>query len=102
VLDYEINGILEAGVQAKVNQKLGQDFTIESLLKEGYQAVLVVTGGWDTLMSEKERSEVSNSLPGIQLLLDFVLRQRAGKSRLREEPHDHGGGKAGLETRERV
>jgi NADPH-dependent glutamate synthase beta subunit-like oxidoreductase len=99
VLDYEINGILEAGVQAKMNQKLGQDFSIESLLKEGYQAVLVVTGGWDTLMSEKERSGVSDALPGIQLLLDFILGQRAGKKpSTGRSVMILGGGKAGLEA----
>ena len=100
VLDYEINGILEAGVQARMSQKLGQHFTIESLLKEDYQAVLVVTGGWDTLMSAKEkRSDVPDPLPGIQLLLDFVLRQRAGKRpSAGKSVMILGGGKAGLEA----
>ena len=99
VLDYEINGILEAGVQARMNRKLGQDFTIDSLLKEGCQAVLVVTGGWDTLMSEKERSGVSDALPGLQLLLDFVLKQRAGKKpSAGKRVMILGGGKAGLEA----
>ena len=100
VLDYEIHGILEAGVQARMGQKLGQHFTVESLLKEGYQAVLVATGGWDTLMSEKaKRNGGLDTLPGVQLLLDFVLLQRgdkrpsAGKSVM-----ILGGGRAGLEA----
>src|SRR4030042_1853448 len=39
VLEWEINGILDAGVQAKTDQKLGKNFTVESLLKEGFQTV---------------------------------------------------------------
>jgi formate dehydrogenase beta subunit len=102
VLDYEINGILEAGVEAKTDQKLGKDFTIGSLLKEGYLAVFIATGGWDTLMSDQERTEVSNALPGVQLLVDFVLAQRAGKKPATgKQVMIMGGGKAALEAARR-
>ena len=96
VLDWEINGILDAGVQAKTNQKLGKDFTVESLLKEGFQSVFVATGGWDTQISEREREQ---ALPGVQLLLDFILKQRAGKQPgLGKQVLILGGGKAALEA----
>jgi formate dehydrogenase beta subunit len=72
VLDYELEGILDAGVEAKMNQKLGRDFRIDSLLKEGFQAAVVAAGGWDAQMAERERGQV---LPGVQLLIDFILRQ---------------------------
>jgi formate dehydrogenase (NADP+) beta subunit len=94
VLDWEIKGILEAGVLAKTAQKLGKDFTIESLLKEGFQAVFVATGGWDTQMSEQVRGE---ALPGVQVLLDFILKQKAGKKPwLGKHVMILGGGKAAL------
>jgi len=96
VLDWEINGILDAGVQANTNQKLGKDFTVESLLKEGFQSVFVATGGWDTQMSEREKEQ---ALPGVQVLLDFVLKQRAGKKpSLGKHVMILGGGKAALEA----
>lgn len=96
VLDWEINGILDAGVEAKPNQKLGKDFTIESLLKEGFQAVFAATGGWDTQMSEKEREQ---ALPGVQVLLDLILKQRAEKKpALGKHVMILGGGKAALEA----
>ena len=96
VLVWEINGILDAGVDAKVNQKLGKDFTVESLLKEGFQAVFAATGGWDTQMSEKEREQ---ALPGVQVLLDFILKQRAGKKpALGKHVMILGGGKAALQV----
>jgi NADPH-dependent glutamate synthase beta subunit-like oxidoreductase len=96
VLDWEINGILDAGVQAKTNQKLGKDFTVESLLKQGFQAVFVATGGWDTQIAEREREQ---ALPGVQLLLDFILKHRAGKKPgLGKHIMILGGGKAALEA----
>jgi NADPH-dependent glutamate synthase beta subunit-like oxidoreductase len=96
VLDWEINGILDAGVEAKPSQKLGKDFTIESLLKVGFQAVFAATGGWDTQMSEKEREQ---ALPGVQVLLDLILKQRAGKKpALGKHVMILGGGKAALEA----
>jgi NADPH-dependent glutamate synthase beta subunit-like oxidoreductase len=96
VLDWEINGILDAGVQAKTNQKLGKELTVESLLKEGFQAIFVATGGWDTQISERERE---HALPGVQLLLDFILKQREGKKPgLGKHVMILGGGKAALEA----
>ncbi len=96
ILDWEINGILDAGVQAKTNQKLGRDLTVDSLLKEGYQAVFVATGGWDTQISEREREP---ALPGVQLLLDFILKQREeNRPALAKQVVILGGGKAALEA----
>ena len=99
VLDWEINGILDAGVQAVTNQRVGRDFTIESLLRDGFSSVFVATGGWDTQFSERDRGEPSYPLPGVQLLIDFILDQRAG-----QKPYTGqnimilGGGKAAFET----
>ena len=77
ILEWEINGILETGVQVRTNQKLGDNFTVDSLLKEGFSAVFIATGGWDTQLSERNRSEISSkAMPGIQLLLDFILELR--------------------------
>lgn len=81
ILDWEINGILDAGVQANTNQKLGRDFAVDSLLKEGYSAVFVATGGWDTRFSERDKGEEdpSQAMPGVQLLIDFIIDRRGGK-----------------------
>ena len=81
VLEWEINGILDAGIQAKANQKLGKDFTIESLLQDGFSSVFVATGGWDTQLAERVRSNgLSETLPGVQLLIDYLLSQQEGKT----------------------
>ena len=80
VLDWEINGILDAGVQALTGKKLGRDFSIGSLLKEGYSSVFVATGGWDTHLAERQRGEEDTiMLPGVRLLIDFILDHQEGK-----------------------
>ena len=100
VLDWEIDGILDAGVEVLTNKRLGRDFTIESLLDDGFLAVFVATGGWDTQMSERSKNTGPiKSLPGIQLLIDFILNHRAGvKVSTGEQAVILGGGKAALEA----
>lgn len=100
VLEWEVNGILDAGVQSHTNQKMGKDFTVDSLLKEGFSALLVTIGGWDTHVGTKEKEGPSvQALPGVQLLVDFVLDQRTGKKPVvGENVMILGGGKASLEA----
>ena len=99
VLDWEIDGIRDAGVQIHTNKKLGRDFTVKSMLEDGFSSVFVATGGWDTQLSSKERAETSQPLPGIKLLLDFIMDNRADKKPLIDK---HvvilGGGNAAIEA----
>jgi NADPH-dependent glutamate synthase beta subunit-like oxidoreductase len=80
VLDWEINYILEAGIEAKTDHKLGRDFSVSSLLEEGYSGVFIATGGWDTQLSIREKGEPTRVLPGVQLLIDFIISTRSGKT----------------------
>ena len=99
VLNWEIEGILDAGVHAVTKQKMGRDYSIESLLKEGYSAVLVATGGWDTQLSGRGETKNSQPLPGVNLLLDIILNQRAGiKPCAGKDIMILGGGNASLEA----
>lgn len=79
VLDWEIEGILESGVKAITNQKLGKDFTIDALLNEGFSAVFVATGGWDAQLASGQRAEPVEVLPGVQLLAHFTLNWMYGR-----------------------
>ncbi len=78
VLDWEIQGILETGVAAETDQKLGKDFTIDELLEKGFSAVFVATGGWDAQLSSGIREEPVEVLPGVQLLAHFTLSYISG------------------------
>jgi NADPH-dependent glutamate synthase beta subunit-like oxidoreductase len=80
VLEWDIEGILEAGVEAFTEKRLGRDIVLDSLLREGASAVLVTAGGWDTYLSLKEGNTLSPSLPGIYFLLDIMLQAKAGHS----------------------
>ncbi len=72
VLDWDIEGILEMGVKAEPQMVLGKDFTIESLLNEGYEAVLLTTGGWDSRLARGGAHVVEQPVPDTYLLVDLV------------------------------
>ncbi len=101
VLDWDIEGILEAGIEAQTGKKLGKDISVDALLAEGFRAVFVATGGWDTLVREKQRDEDVRPLPGVQILVDFLLDYRRGK---KPQPGKQvmilGGGNAAIQAAE--
>ena len=71
VLDWEIQGILDMGVDVHLNEKLGRDFTIDSLKAEGYDAVLVAIGAW---ASRGLRCE-GEDLQGVSSGTDFLIKR---------------------------
>ena len=44
LVDYEISLTLNLGVEIKYNSELGRDFTLDSLKKDGYKAIVLATG----------------------------------------------------------
>jgi formate dehydrogenase beta subunit len=46
VLDWEVKGILDLGIEVRYETRLGKDFTIQSLHDEGYEAIFVSIGAW--------------------------------------------------------
>ena len=72
ILDWDIDGILEMGVTAETEKKLGRDFTVDSLLAEGYQAIFLASGGWDSRLARGAATTVETAIPGTYLLLDVI------------------------------
>ncbi len=70
-LQWEIDGILEMGVEARTNVKFGDDFNTGYLLAEGYNAVFIATGAWISSDMRCEGEDMDRVWGGI----DF-LRQR--------------------------
>lgn len=70
ILDWDIEGILEMGVEAKTSMKMGTDFTLDSLLKEDHEAVFLATGGWDSRLTRTTQWE--SPVPGVFLLVDLA------------------------------
>jgi formate dehydrogenase beta subunit len=48
VVDWEIEGLLALGVAVRTGVKLGRDFTLTQLQRQGYEAVFVGIGAWST------------------------------------------------------
>jgi RnfABCDGE-type electron transport complex B subunit len=73
VLDHDIKSILEMGVEAITNTSMGRDFTVNSLLKDGFDAVVLTSGGYDSrkiLQPEKKRQDAP--FRGLFIILDFL------------------------------
>ena len=98
VLDWEIQGILEMGVEAQTGVSFGRDFSLSSLFAQGHQAVLLATGGWDSLLMRGPLPEPAPALPGLYLALPLSMAWAAGRE---IKPGDKvavvGGGRQALE-----
>jgi formate dehydrogenase beta subunit len=73
VLDWEIEGILEMGVETEANMRMGKDFTIGSLKEEGYDAIFLGTGAWDNRGLGVEGEQLQGVLSGTRFLIDQGL-----------------------------
>ena len=83
VLDWDIEGVLEMGVEARLNQTLGSDFTIADLLGERFEAVFLASGGWDSRLARNEADAVNEFIPGTYLLIDFIRAGRKNDDRIK-------------------
>ncbi|SFM74676.1 RnfABCDGE type electron transport complex subunit B [Thermodesulforhabdus norvegica] len=68
ILDWEIEGILKLGIEARTNLKLGRDFTIQSLVAAGYDAILLAIGAWKDTRLRVEGEDLKGCYTGIQFL----------------------------------
>ncbi len=75
LLDQEIKGVTDLGVDLRCNQALGQDFMLAQLRGQGYEAVFLGIGAWKSTRLGLPGEE----LPGITTGLDFLTLTAAGK-----------------------
>jgi heterodisulfide reductase subunit A-like polyferredoxin len=68
VLDYEIEQILNERVEVQLNQKLGKDFTIDSLKKAGFAAVFVATGAHKSQRMGLPGDDAAGVMHGLEFL----------------------------------
>jgi formate dehydrogenase beta subunit len=81
VLAWEIQGILDLGVEHKPNMMLGKDFDIGSLMAAGFDAVFLGIGAWKDYTLRAEGEDLKGCYTGINFLTNFALWQQ-------ERPHD--------------
>ena len=75
VLDWEINGILELGVESRCNLRFGTDFDVNSLKTDGYDAIFLGIGAWKDSSLRVEGEQLRGCYTGI----DFLSRLAGGE-----------------------
>jgi len=73
LLDWEIATITDMGVTIKTKQALGKDFTIRSLLNDGFYAVLLAIGAHQSQKMNVENEDLPGVLPGTDFLRDISM-----------------------------
>ena len=73
IIDWEVSGILETGVEAETGKVMGKDFSFSSLLNNGSDMVLLTTGGWDSRQILRPTVKHENIIPATYLLLEFLI-----------------------------
>jgi formate dehydrogenase beta subunit len=72
ILDWDIEGIIEMGVETDTGKLLGRDVSIQSLVAEGYHAIFLALGGWDSRLTRTGGGGESIPVPGCHLLIDIM------------------------------
>ncbi len=75
VLDWEIEGILNLGVEVQTNTKFGRDFDLSSLTARGFDAVFLGIGAWQDSSLRVDGEDLKGSYKGI----DFLSRLADGE-----------------------
>ncbi|PHR27146.1 MAG: electron transporter RnfB [Desulfotalea sp.] len=68
---WDINGVLELGVTAHTGMKLGEDFSLQSLKDQGFDATYLAVGCWTGRMLPFEGKELKGICSGIDYLRRF-------------------------------
>jgi formate dehydrogenase (NADP+) beta subunit len=74
VLQAQIREILDLGPQLKMNMRLGRDFMLEDLRRQGYKAVLMAFG----LHRSRDLNLPGHELDGVVKGIDFLLNVNLG------------------------
>jgi len=74
VLQAQIREILDLGPQLKLNMRLGRDFTLDDLRRQGYKAVLMAFG----LHRSRDLDLPGHELDGVVKGIDFLLNVNLG------------------------
>ena len=82
VLEWEIDSILNLGVHAKTDVKLGRRLYHWSLLEEGYDAIFLGIGAWQDYALKVEGEDLNGCFTGI----DFLASDRPAVKKMSHRP----------------
>ncbi|MBU8934094.1 MAG: FAD-dependent oxidoreductase [candidate division Zixibacteria bacterium] len=74
IIKREIDALIDDNITLKCNTRLGTDFTVDSLMKEGFKAVLLALGAHKSRPLALENEDVEGVYPSIDFLKAFNLR----------------------------
>jgi NADH-quinone oxidoreductase subunit F len=94
-LKKEINALLNDGIEVRYKQSLGKDFTVDGLLKDGYNAVFLATGSHFSKKLDVPGEDVAGIIPGIKFLKAYNLE---GKSMAKGRVGVVGGGNSAMDA----
>lgn len=95
IVAEEIEAIKSLGVEIKTNVAVGQELTLDALLAEGYNAVLVAVGAWNDLKLNIPGEEAEGVIPGVR----FLKRANSGeKVKVGDKVFVIGGGNTAIDS----
>jgi homotetrameric NADPH-dependent glutamate synthase len=77
VLQWEIDGILNLGIEYRPNVKLGKDFDVATLQEEGFDAIFLGIGAWKDYQLRVEGEDLKGCFTGIDFLTKFAVNQQS-------------------------
>ena len=77
VIRKEIESLIDKNIEVKCNSALGKDISLDSLMKDGYQAVLLAMGAHKSRPLYLENEDTGGVYPSIEFLKAFNLRREA-------------------------
>ena len=72
ILDWDIEGIVEMGVKVETQKALGRELSIKSLVREGFDAIFIASGGWDSRLARGAAADIEAPIPGTYMLVDLI------------------------------
>lgn len=76
VLQWEIDGIINLGIETRTNVKLGEDFDLSSLVAAGYDAIFLGIGAWKDYSLRIDGEDLEGCYTGIDFLTKFATTQQ--------------------------
>ena len=76
VLDYEINTLIQLGINVQTGQKWGVDYTLQDLKAAGFDAILIAIGN----PVDKSLDIPGGSLPGVMGSIEFLKKITTGEA----------------------
>ncbi len=80
VLEWEIEGILNLGIESHTNVRFGRDFDMGSLISSGYDAIFLGIGAWKDYKLGVEGEDLKGCYTGIDFLTRFAKYQQSGST----------------------